>query len=155
MKQLPRSALLLAAALTLGGCGGEKAAAPKPAPPASYDLSAAKDGTYTAESASEGHMGRGRLTVVIKDHRIVAADFVGLTPDGVIKDKTYGMSDGQIKNEGTYKAAQLAVTAINSYAVQLLETQQPGKVDAIAGATISHDQFLEAAQKVFAEATKP
>lgn len=152
MKKIITGSLLLAAMLAFSGCGEEKKPAPAKPAAAAFDLSKAKDGTYTAESASDSYMGRGRLTVVIKNHKIVAADFVGLSPDGTVKDETYGMTDGQIKDERKYKIAQNALKANNSYAAQLLQTQQPGEVDAIAGATVSYDQFMETAQKVLEQA---
>lgn len=152
MKKIVTGGLLLAALLALAGCGGEKKPPEKPA--AAFDLTKAKDGTYTAESTSDSYMGRGRLTVVIKDHKIVAADFVGLSPDGKEKDETYGMTDGQIKDEAKYKIAQNSLKANHSYAAQLIEAQQPGEVDAIAGATVSYEQFMETAQKVLEEAQK-
>ena len=153
MKKIVTGGLLLAALLALAGCGGEKKPPEKPAA-AAFDLTKAKDGTYTAESASDSYMGRGRLTVVIKDHKIVAADFVGLSPDGKEKDETYGMTDGQIKDEAKYKIAQNSLKANHSYAAQLIEAQQPSEVDAIAGATVSYEQFMETAQKVLEEAQK-
>lgn len=153
MKKIVTSGLLLAVMMALAGCGQEKK--PEPAKPAAtFDLNKAKDGTYTAESSSDSYMGRGRLTVVIKDHKIVAADFVGLSPDGKVKDDTYGMTDGQIKDERKYKIAQSALKANNSYGAQLIETQKPGEVDAIAGATVSYDQFMETAQNVLEQAQK-
>ena len=152
MKKIVTGSLLLAAMLAFSGCGEEKKPAPVKPAAAAFDLSKAKDGTYTAESASDSYMGRGRLTVVIKNHKIVAADVVGLSPDGKVKDETYGMTDGQIKDERKYKIAQNSLKANNSYGAQLLQTQQPGEVDAIAGATVSYDQFMETAQKVLEQA---
>lgn len=152
MKKIVTGSLLLVAMLAFSGCGEEKKPAPAKPAAAAFDLSKAKDGTYTAESASDSYMGRGRLTVVIKNHKIVAADFVGLSPDGKAKDETYGMTDGQIKDERKYKIAQNALKANNSYGAQLLQTQQPGEVDAIAGATVSYDQFMETVQKVLEQA---
>lgn len=144
---------LTAASALLTGCGGEeKAAAPKKT--AKLDLSQTKDGTYTADSASDSHLGKGRMTIVIKDHKIVGANGMGLDPDGKEKDKTYGMTDGQVKEEAKYKKAQLAVKAINSYSAQLVETQDPAKVDMIAGATVSYNQFKEAAGAAIAKAKK-
>ena len=153
MKKIVTGGLLLAALLALAGCGGEKKPPEKPAA-AAFDLTQAKDGAYTAESTSNSYMGRGRLTVVIKAHKIVAADFVGLSPDGKEKDETYGMTDGQIKDEAKYKIAQNSLKANHSYAAQLIETQKPSEVDAIAGATVSYEQFMETAQKVLEQAQK-
>ena len=146
MRKIMTGGLLLVALLALAGCGQEKK--PESAKPAAatFDMSKAKDGTYTAESATDSHVRRGRLTVVIKDHKIVAADFIGLTPDG--------MTNGEVKDERKYKIAQSALKANNSYAAQLLETQKPGEVDAIAGATVSYDQFMETAQNVLEQSQK-
>lgn len=154
MRKIMTGGLFLVALLALAGCGQEKK--PESAKPAAaaFDMSKAKDGTYTAESATDSHMGRGRLTVVIKDHKIVAADFIGLTPDGAVKDNTYGMTNGEVKDERKYKIAQSALKANNSYAAQLLETQKPEEVDAIAGATVSYDQFMETAQNVLEQSQK-
>ena len=146
--------VLLVGCRALAGWGLYKKPASATPAAATFDMSKAKDGTYTAESATDSHMGRGRLTVVIKDHKIVAADFVGLTPDGAVKDKTYGMTNGEVKDERKYKIAQSALKANNSYAAQLLETQKPGEVDAIAGATVSYDQFMETAQNVLEQSQK-
>ena len=125
----------------------------KQAANAADDLSAAKDGTYSAVSRKD-EMGSGRITIVIKDHKIKAAQFDGLNPDGVVKDETYGMSDGEIKNEGKYKKAQLAVKAHKDFADQLVERQKLSEVDAIAGATVSYNQFVEAAQDAIEQSKK-
>lgn len=153
---MKKTLILAMALLTMvsAGCGDDKPkdAQKKPVSQAD-DLAAAKDGTYTAESRAD-ELGRGRVTIVIKNHKIAAADFVGLTPDGKVKDETYGMSDGQIKNEGTYKKAQLAIKAINSYGAQLVERQKLTEVDALAGATVSYNQFVEATEDAIAQSKK-
>ena len=53
-----------------------------------------------------------------------------------------------------YKKAQNALKANAKYGAQLVERQQPGRVDAIAGSTISYEQFVEAATKAMEEAKK-
>lgn len=155
MKKIINCGLLAAtaAAILLTGCGsGEKAAAPAKA--AKLDLSQTKDGTYTADSSSDAHLGKGRMTIVIKNHKIIGASGIGIDPDSKEKDRTYGMTDGQVKEEAKYKKAQIAVKAINSYSAQLVETQDPEKVDMVAGATISYNQFKEAAYAAIAKAKK-
>ncbi len=153
------AAVMTAVALASAGCGGGDKAAPKQeqkqttAKNPADDLSTAKDGTYTAESRSD-EWGKGRLTIVVKDHKITAAEFIGVKPDGKIKDDTYGMSDGKVKNEGTYKKAQNALKAHGNYAAQLVERQMLSDVDAIAGATVSYNQFIEAAQNVIEQSKK-
>lgn len=155
-KMLTAAVAALAVAVVVSGCGGDTAAPKqeqKQAANAADDLSAAKDGTYSAVSRKD-EMGSGRITIVIKDHKIKAAQFDGLNPDGVVKDETYGMSDGEIKNEGKYKKAQLAVKAHKDFADQLVERQKLSKVDAIAGATVSYNQFVEAAQDAIEQSKK-
>ncbi len=153
------AAVMVAVALTSAGCGGVDKAAPKQeqkqtaAKNPADDLSASKDGTYTAESRSD-EWGKGKLTIIVKDKKITAADFIGFKPDGKIKDETYGMSDGKITNEGTYKKAQNALKAHGNYAAQLVERQKLSDVDAIAGATVSYNQFIEAAQNAIEQSKK-
>ena len=149
--------VLAAVALISAGCGGgdkavakqEQTAAKNPAD----NLSTAKDGAYTAESRSD-EWGKGKLTIVVKDHKITAAEFIGVKPDGKIKDETYGMSDGEVRNEGKYTKAQNALKAHNKYAAQLVERQKISDVDAIAGATVSYNQFVEAAQNAIEQSKK-
>ena len=51
------------------------------------------------------------------------------------------------KDSADYKKAQIAVKANDEYAKQLMETQSLEQVDAISGATISYNQFVEVVQK--------
>ena len=146
-------ALAAMAVAIFAGCGDEQGA-PKKEAVAKLDLSTAKDGTYSAVSSSDQHLGTGQITIVIKDHQIAAADFIGITPDGELKDTTYGMADGVVQEEAKYKKAQIAVKANNAYAAQLIEAQDPQKVDAITGATVSYNQFQETAEAAIAEAKK-
>ena len=154
------AAAMLACAMLSCGCGNDSKTAPKAEQKQAQeskkpadDLSAAKDGTYTAESHAD-EWGKGRLTIVVKDHKITAAEFLGVKPDGKIKDETYGTSDGEIKNEGKYKKAQNALKAHEKYAAQLVERQKVSDVDAIAGATVSYNQFVEAAQNAIEQSKK-
>ena len=155
-KILAAAAAAMTMAIVFSGCGGDTAPSKqeqKKAVNPADDLSAAKDGNYTAESRKD-EMGSGRITLVIKDHKIKAAVFDGLNPDGVVKDESYGKSDGEIKDEGKYKKAQLAVKAHKDYAQQLIERQKLSEVDAIAGATVSYNQFVEATQNAIEKAKK-
>ena len=66
------------------------------------------------------------------------------------KDENYGAD----KPEGVRKKAQNAYKAIGSYASQLESKKDLAKVDAIAGATVSYDQFNEAVAKAVEAAKK-
>ncbi len=158
MKKIMAAAMAAVALLAAGCGGGDKAPQQQSQKQAKAgspvdDLSSAKDGTYTAESHGD-EWGKGKLTIVIKDHKITAAEYIGLTPDGKLKDETYGMSDGQVKNEGKYKKAQIAAKAHEKYAAQLVERQKLSEVDAIAGATVSYNQFVEATENVIEQSKR-
>ena len=133
------------------GCGEEKNN-PPPKVVKNFDLSAAKDGTFTAESSRDEKLGKSVLTLTIKDKKIIDAQFTGYDLFGNEKNEEYGAIFG--KDSGDYKKAQVAVKAIKNYPAQILETQDLYKVDAISGATISYDQFRETAEKILAEANQ-
>lgn len=121
---------------------------------ADIDLSQAKDGTYNGESSENSEYGHGKIAITIKDHKIESATYFGVDKDGTIKGEDYGKKNGQVSDAQNYKKAQNAVKANATYGAQLVERQQPGKVDAISGATISYEQFIEASTKALDEAKK-
>lgn len=142
---------LICAAIFLTGCGNDGTPVKKPSQKV-FDLSNAKDGTYTVESALDEKLGKSVLTLTIKDKKIVAADFTGYDLFGNVKDENYGSLTG--RDSADYKKAQVAVKAIKIYPAQLVETQDLRKVDAISGASISYEQFVETATTALNEATK-
>ena len=159
------SALLAAAFFT--GCGDDALNAPKDGASqgsgaqgaavqkvADIDLSNAKDGVYNAESGENAEYGHGKIAITITDHKITAATYFGVDREGNIKGEDYGKKGGAITDEQMYKKAQNALKANAKYGAQLVERQQPGRVDAIAGSTISYEQFVEAATKAMEEAKK-
>lgn len=118
------------------------------------DLSQSKDGDYSAESSTDQYMGHGKIAITIKDHKIAAVNFVGIDPEGNIKDENYGKTNGKVENPGFYQKAQRAMKANAKYAEQLLQVQELDKVDVISGATASYNQFMESAQMALEEAQK-
>ena len=143
---------LLAALLTLGlltaGCGDEKKTVEQPTEVRSaqrFELKDIADGTYTAESSRDEKLGLSQITLTVEDHRITSAEFVGYDLFGNRKDEEYGSLTG--KDSADYKKAQVAVKANGEYAKQLVETQSLDEVDAISGATISYNQFIETVNK--------
>lgn len=122
------------AAALLSGCGA-----------ASY-----KDGTYTGKSqVYEGDEdgngnGYGEVVLEIKDNKIVSCTFKTYEPDGTLKDESYGMVNGEIKNKDFYNKAQKAVQGSAQYGQLLVEAGSPDGVDSISGATISYNEFLDA-----------
>lgn len=143
-------AALTAAAVTAAGCGSAK----------SY-----KDGTYTGQSSvftnddgtDEGN-GYGEVTLTISGGKITACEYKTYTVDGDLKDEDYGKQDGEIKNRDYYNKAQKALAAASTYAEELVSyggtTDIKKNVDAISGATINYDHFLEAVDAALDQAAQ-
>lgn len=110
--------------------------------------------TSGGESSSDDSMGKGRIAISIKDHKIVSINYVGVDSEGKLKGADYGKTNGKIESPAFYQKAQTAVKANTAYAEQLLQVQELDKVDAISGATISYQQFIEAAKMALLEAKK-
>ena len=147
-------ALLLAVGVVAAGCGDEKKDAPKdaakPAAQAvSLDMTGTKDGTFVADSSEHAQLGHSHVELTIENGAITKVVHTGFDKDGKQKDENYGAD----KPEGVRKKAQVAYKAIASYASQLESKKDLAKVDAIAGATVSFDQFNEAVTKAV-EASK-
>lgn len=140
--------LIMAAMLTIGlvACGEQTKTS------ASY-----RDGVYEGRSrdfqADENGVGAGYgvVTLEIKDNEVVACTFTMYELDGTEKDETYG---ADLSRENRIKA-QKAVQSAPKYAQMLLEKKDVEAVTVISGATISHDEFVDAVmdalQKAIAE----
>ena len=145
-------AIICALGIFLSGCGDENKIPASKVLQTKINLANAKDGIYTVESSLDENFGKSVLTLTIRDRRIVAAKFVGYDIFGKVKDETYGLLTG--KDSADYKTAQIAVEAIKIFPVQLIETQDLSKVDAISGASISYEQFIETTQRAVEAARK-
>lgn len=111
-------------------------------------------GTYVGKSSADDRGAYGEATITVTDGKITDCQYVTWQSDGIIKDENYGKVNGAISNADYYQKAQLAVQAMQQYATQLIEVQSPADVDIIAGATISHDQFVEAVETALQQATQ-
>lgn len=111
-------------------------------------------GTYIGKSSADDRGAYGEATITVTDGKITDCQYVTWQSDGTIKDENYGKVNGAISNADYYQKAQLAVQAMQQYATQLIEVQSPADVDIIAGATISHDQFVEAVETALQQATQ-
>jgi major membrane immunogen (membrane-anchored lipoprotein) len=134
-------ALFLAAAFlggTLSGCGGP-----------SYG-----DGVFSGKSGEDDTGAWGEVTLTIGDGKIRDCRFVTWQKDGSVKDENYGKVNGEISNQDYYNKAQLAVEAMNRYAIQYVETQSLKDLDVVSGATIAYDQFIEAVENALERAKK-
>ncbi|WP_019552360.1 FMN-binding protein [Propionispira raffinosivorans] len=111
-----------------------------------------KDGTYSDESSPDEFGAVGKITLSIAQNKITNVSFTGVQKDGTLKDADYGKTNHKIENPAFYQKAQNAVKANAAYAKQLIDVQLAEKVDAISGATISYNQFIEAEKKAIAQA---
>ncbi|MBO6070015.1 MAG: FMN-binding protein [Succinivibrionaceae bacterium] len=141
-----------------------------------FDPANVKDGTFSGRSG-ENNSHHGDYSVVeltVKNHKITGVSFMAYTADGKIKDENYGRrpvpdkaSETQMTEEQKseaekqrqkaqqhYQLAQDAIKNHPKYVEQLLATQDPGKVDAVTGATHSYDQFTEAVAKALEQAER-
>ncbi|WP_075572930.1 FMN-binding protein [Colibacter massiliensis] len=157
--KIRKYAILLFAAFAavqlLSGCGSDdnKDEAPQeqPAQAMTVDMSKVKDGTYTAESSMDKVHGKAVITLTIADHKITAVDYKGIDKDGTtVKTSDYGKD----KDPTNAKKAQVAYRAQSQYVDELLKKQDLSKVDAISGATINYNQFIEAVNKDLEQAQK-
>jgi major membrane immunogen (membrane-anchored lipoprotein) len=111
-----------------------------------------RDGTYTGKSGPDDDGAFGEVTLTITKGKITACDFVTRQRDGSVKDENYGKINGEISNQSFYEKAQLAVTAMKKYAEDLGRSGSLDGVEAVSGATIAYNQFVEAVEDALDEA---
>lgn len=110
-------------------------------------------GTFQGRS-SDDRSGYGIVTIKIEENQIVDCQYDMCLRDGAIKNEDYGKVNGEMRNRPYYEKAQFALRAGAAYAKQLLEVQKPSKVDAVSGATIAYNQFLEALDEALEKAKR-
>jgi major membrane immunogen (membrane-anchored lipoprotein) len=111
-----------------------------------------QDGTFAGQSGEDDKGAYGEARVTIEGGRITDCEFVTWQADGSVKDENYGKINGGISNQDYYDKAQLAVRAMAEYAERLRETGSLDDVDAVTGATIAYDQFVESVQNALEQA---
>jgi major membrane immunogen (membrane-anchored lipoprotein) len=131
-------AVSLAALLFAAGCGN----------------SGYSDGTYTGRSGPDDDGAFGEAALTIAGGKIAECRFVTRRKDGSIKDENYGKINGEISNRSYYDKAQLAVAAMEKYALDLSRTGNLKDVEAVSGATIAYNQFREAVEEALEAAKK-
>ncbi len=118
----------------LGGCGTQPVM---------------QDGFYTAEMSEYSHGWKEYLCIMVKNDRIVYAEFNAKDPSGYIKawDNTYMQNMKSV--EGTYPNEYT-----RKYVAQLLEKQSSEEVDTLSGATHSGGNFHKLSAAVIQQAKK-
>ena len=140
-------------AVMLTGCGESGS---KPAGKAAY-----KDGTYEAKSSvftnddgTQDGNGYGVVTLTIKDGKISDCTYQTFEVDGTLKDAEYGKQNGTVANRDYYSKAQKAVAACEEYAKMLVSNEGLEGLDAISGATVNYNEFVEAVELALAQAAE-
>ncbi len=106
-----------------------------------------KDGFYTAEMSEYSHGWKEYLCIMVKDDKIVYAEFNAKDPSGYIKawDNAY-----------MYNMASVQSTYPNDYTrkyvAQLIEAQGSDGIDTVSGATHSGSNFLRLIDAVIQQA---
>jgi major membrane immunogen (membrane-anchored lipoprotein) len=116
--------------LLAAGCGG----------------GAYKDGVYSGRSGEDDTGAWGEVRITIEAGKVGGCEFVTRQKVGTIKDTEYGKINGEISNPAYYEKAQLAVEAMKKYAADYTRAGSLKGVEAVSGATIAYDQFLEAVE---------
>lgn len=106
------------------------------------------DGFYTAEAAEfDEHGWKEYITIYVKNGAIITVDYNAKNASGFIKSWDMEYMRVMYSTDGTYPNEYTRV-----YADALLNQQDPGKVDAIAGATHSHGSFQQLAEAAIQQA---
>jgi major membrane immunogen (membrane-anchored lipoprotein) len=116
------------------------------------DKGAYRDGTYAGTSSLDDTGAYGEVQLTVVGGKISQCRFVTWQKDGTVKDDDYGKVNGEIANQDFYDKAQLAVRAMERYAAQFVEVQDLKKLDAVSGATIAYNQFIEAVEQALEKA---
>lgn len=140
-KSLLLICVLFASLMLAAGCGGSS--------DAQY-----KDGVFKAISSNDDKGAYGEVTVTVKDGQVTDCQFVTYKKDGTIKGEDYGKVNGAITNRDYYEKAQLSVRAMQKYADDFKKAKSLKGVEAVTGATVSYNQFVEAIDKALAQAKK-
>ena len=118
-----------------------------------------RDGTYEGTSEiysgdeSGSGAGYGVVSITISEGKISDCEYRTYELDGTLKDENYGKQNGEVANRDFYNKAQRAVQACEKYAQLLKEKGDIMGVDAISGATVSYQEFVEAVDQAL-EAAK-
>lgn len=118
-----------------------------------------KDGVYTgrseifeSEDGTDNGNGYGEVTITISNGIISECTYLTYEVDGTLKDEDYGKENGVIANKDYYNKAQKANAACAEYASMLVANGSLDGIDAISGATINYNEFLEAVDNALKQA---
>ncbi|MDR2402709.1 MAG: FMN-binding protein [Spirochaetaceae bacterium] len=123
--------------------------------PVSCGKASYRDGVYSGRSGEDDTGAWGEVRLTIAEGRVADCSFVTWQKDGTVKDEDYGKINGEISNRIYYQKAQLAVEAMGKYAADYVKAAGDIKaIEAVSGATIAYNQFIEAVEDALEEAGK-
>lgn len=106
-----------------------------------------QDGYYTAEMGDYSHGWKEYVCIMVKDNRIISAEYNAKNESGFIKAWDNEYMKNMNSFVGTYPNDYT-----RRYVSQLIEDQSAGDIDTISGATSSGGQFRLLAEAVILQA---
>ena len=103
-----------------------------------------KDGTYSGEAEVKEVGGTIKLDITVSGGKIATVDMQNLDREGKEKGEDYGKSEPL--NRGLYSIAQNSILGTDKLPGLLVDSQDPDSIDAVSGATLSRDAFVQAAK---------
>ncbi len=108
-----------------------------------------KDGFYTAEMSDYSFGWKEYLCIMVKDDKVVYAEFNAKNPSGYIKAWDNAYMKNMKPVSGTYPNEYT-----RTYVSELIETQDPEKCETLTGATSSDTNFSKLSVAVVEQAKK-
>ena len=108
-----------------------------------------KDGFYTAEMSDYSFGWKEYLCIMVKDDKVVYAEFNAKNPSGYIKAWDNAYMKNMKPVSGTYPNEYT-----RTYVSELIETQDPEKCENLSGATSSGTIFSKLSAAVVEQAKK-
>ena len=108
-----------------------------------------QDGYYTAQAKDFSHGWKEYITIMVKGGSIVSVEYNAENASGFIKSWDNAYMQNMLHVQGTYPNEYTRY-----YASQFLEGQGKGEIDAISGASHSHESFQALAQAALEQARK-
>lgn len=108
-----------------------------------------QDGYYTAQASEFVHGWKEYITILVKGGKIISVEYNAENPSGFIKSWDTAYMQTMLHINGTYPNEYTRY-----YAGQLLEGQGEGRIDAISGASSSHESFQILSRAVLEQARK-
>ena len=108
-----------------------------------------KDGFYTAEMSDYSFGWKEYLCIMVKDDKVVYAEFNAKNPSGYIKAWDNAYMKNMKPVSGTYPNEYT-----RTYVSELIETQDPEKCETLTGATSSRTNFSKLSVAVVEQAKK-